>query len=333
MHRLIILCGISLAWLTAGCERREAPAASGAGGTKPLHKLTFQSDWFPQAEHGGFYQALAKGYYREAGLEVEILPGGPGAGIKLKIAKGTADLGMIRSDDVALAVSQGLPLLIVAATFQHDAEALLVHADSPVKSLQDLDGRTVIAPVSMTFIPFIQKKYGIHFNLIPTTYGLAAFLGDKDAIQSCFLTSEPFYAAQHGVAVRTLPVTDAGYDVYQAIACRQKLARTEPEVVRAFVAASIRGWHDYMENDPTPAHRLILARNRDMTPEQLAYSRQAMIDHALVAGHADRGEAIGRISLPRIQAEIDLLREFKVLEVPLAAAQVATTEFLPAASR
>ncbi|MBP6508210.1 MAG: ABC transporter substrate-binding protein [Opitutaceae bacterium] len=317
-----------------GCGRREAPPASSTAEQKtPLRQLIFQSDWFPQAEHGGFYQALAKGYYREAGLDVEILPGGPGAGIKLKIAKGDADLGMMRSDDVALAVSQGLPLLIVGATLQHDAEALLVHADSPVKTLADLAGRTVIAPISMTFIPFIQKRYGIQFNLIPTTYGLAAFLANKDAIQTCFLTSEPFYARQRGVAVRVLPVTDAGYDVYQAIACRQKLAREEPEVVRAFVAASIRGWRDYMENDPTPANRLILERNRDMTPEQIAYSRQAMHDHALVAGHADRGEGIGRLSLTRIQGEIDLLREFKVLETPLTAAQVATVEFLPPADR
>ncbi len=332
LFRLIVAGCVGLAWLTTGCERRAAPS-SPAGEGKALRKVMFQSDWFPQAEHGGFYQALAKGYYREAGLDVEILSGGPGAGIKLKIAKGTADLGMIRSDDVALAVSQGLPLVMVGATFQHDAEAILVHADSPVKTLRDLDGRTVIAPISMTFIPFIQKRYGIHFNLIPTTYGLASFLANKDTIQTCFLTSEPFYAAQRGVAVRTLPVTDAGYDVYQAIACRQKLAREEPELVRAFVAASIRGWRDYMENDPAPANQLILARNRDMTPEQLAYSRQAMIDHALVAGHAERGEGIGRLSLTRIQAEIDLLREFKVLEVPLTATQIATTEFLPPEAR
>lgn len=324
---------VGLTWLMVGCERREAARATTAATQKPLRKIMFQSDWFPQAEHGGFYQALAKGYYREAGLDVEIISGGPGAGIKLKVAKGTADLGMVRSDDVAVAVSQGLPLLIVGATFQHDAEAILVHADSPVKTLADLDGHTVIAPISMTFIPFIQKRFGIKFNLIPTTYGLAAFLANKETIQTCFLTSEPFYARQKGVAVRVLPVTDAGYDVYQTIACRQKLAREEPEVVRAFVAASIRGWHDYMEGDPTPANQLILQRNRDMTPEQLAYSRQAMVEHALVAGHADRGEGIGKLSLERIQRELDILREFKVLETPLTAAQIATTEFLPTEAR
>lgn len=335
LQSLGVLVTFAVAGILAGCGRNEPAAVAPAAPAveKPLRKLVFQSDWFPQAEHGGFYQALAKGYYREAGLDVEILSGGPGAGIKLKIAKGTADLGMMRSDDTALAVSQGLPLLIVGVTFQHDAEAILVHAESPVKTLRDLDGRTVIAPLSMTFIPFIQKRFGIQFNLIPTTYGLAAFLANKETIQTCFLTSEPFHARQKGVAVRVLPVTDAGYDVYQAIACRQKLAREEPGVVRAFVAASLRGWRDYMEGDPTPANQLILQRNRDMTPEQLAYSRQAMIDHALVGGYPERGEGIGRLSLERIQREIDILREFKVLETPLTAAQIATTEFLPPEAR
>lgn len=314
------------ALLFAGCSRQHTEPVA-------LRKVVLQSDWFAQAEHGGYYQALANGYYREAGLDVEILTGGPGAGIKLKVAKGGADFGMMRSDDTALAVSRGLPLVMVMATLQHDAEALLVHVDSPVHNFRDLDERTVTAPLSMTWIPFIQKKYGIKFSLIPTSYSLANFLGDKGAIQSCFLTSEPFYLQQRGVAVRILPLTDAGYDVYQGVVCRRKLMREEPGLVRAFVAASIHGWRDYMESDPGPANRLILANNRDMTLEQLAYSRQALKDHALVTGHADRGERTGRLTLKRIQTEIDLLREFNVLEVPLTAAQVATTDFLPEESR
>ncbi|MEZ5415032.1 MAG: ABC transporter substrate-binding protein [Opitutaceae bacterium] len=299
----------------------------------PLRKVVLQTDWFPQAEHGGFYQALAKGFYRDAGLEVEIVPGGPGAAIKIKVAKGDATFGMLRSDDAAMAVANGLPLVVVAATMQHDAEALLLHANDPVQDFSDLDGRTVMAPVSMVWIPFIQKKYGVKFDLIPTTYGLGAFLGDRDFIQSCFLTSEPYYAAEKGVAVRTLPLTQAGYDIYQGIVCRRELTRTEPDLVRAFIAATIQGWRDYLENDPTPANQLILARNGNMTQGQLDYSRQALIDHSLVGGFAERGETIGRIDLARVQADIDLLREFNVLQKPLRAEEVATTEFLPEEAR
>src|SRR5687767_9277001 len=116
-----------IASFLAGCGRKEnaVPSAATAGEKPGLRKIVLQSDWFPQAEHGGYYQALARGFYREAGLDVQILPGGPGSGIKLKVAKGDADFGMNRSYDVILAVSQGLPLMIVAATMQHDPLALM----------------------------------------------------------------------------------------------------------------------------------------------------------------------------------------------------------------
>lgn len=308
--------------MLGGCAR---PEESGP----KLRRVVFQSDWFAQAEHGGFYQALAKGYFREAGLDVEILSGGPGAGIKLKVAKGEADFGMNRGDDAILAVSRGLPLVMVMATLQHDPQALLLHADDPVRDFKDLDGRVITAAVGMTWIPYLQQRYGIRFGLVPTSYGLASFLADRNVIQQCFLTSEPYFAKQKGVAVRVLPLTDAGYDMYHTVICRRELIRSEPEVVRAFVAAAIRGWNDYVTGDPEPAHRLILERNRDMTPGQLAYSRQALIEHALVTGHPDKGERTGQLNLGRIQEEIDRLLEFGVLEKPLRAADVATRSFLP----
>ena len=324
------LCCLALALALGGCARPTPSAAPAAGG---LRRIVLQSDWFPQAEHGGFYQALAKGYYREAGLDVEILPGGPGATIKLSVAKGVADFGLYRSDDAIVAASRGLPLLIVAAVLQHDPEGLLVHDASPVRTLRDLDGRSVIAPPSMTWIPYVQRKYGIKFDLRPLNYGLAVFLGDPTTIQQCMLTSEPYFAEQHGAKVRAIPLSDSGYDPYHTLICRRALIRTNPELVKAFVAASIRGWRDYLEGDPAEAHALILRRNHQMTAGQLEFSRQALITHALVTGDAAQGEHIGRISLKRIQQQIDVLTEFKILEVPVTAASVASRAFLPTAAR
>ena len=294
-----------------------------------LRKVTFQSDWFPQAEHGGFYQALAKGYYQEEGLDLEIISGGPGAGVLLKIAKGVADFGMFRGDDAILAASRGLPLMMIGATLQHDPQAILVHADSLVQSFADLDGRTVIAAVGMTWIPYIQKKYDITFGLIPTSYGLTQFLADKDTIQQCFLTSEPFFARQRGAEVRTLPLSATGYDSYHVILTRRALVRDDPDLARAFVSASIRGWRDYIDGDPTPAHELIIARNEQMTAEHLDFSRQALIDHQLAAGDPAKGERVGQLLLERVQRKIELLQEFEVLEKPMRAEDVATVEFIP----
>ena len=307
----------------AGVRLAAAPAT--------LRKVVLQTDWFPQAEHGGFYQALAKGFYRDAGLDVEILSGGPGVAIKLSVAKGTADFGLYRSDDVIMAASRGLPLIMVGAVLQHDPEALLVHQDSPVHSLADLDGRRVIAPVSMTWIPYVQKKYGIYFDLQQVNYSLAVFLADKTTIQQCMMTSEPYFVAQHGVRSRTVPLADAGYDPYHTIMCRRELVRNNPDVVRKFLAASIRGWRDYLDGDPAPAIESILQRNREMTAGQIAFSRDALIARALVKGDPARGEGIGRISVARIQSQIAVLTDLKILETPVVAATVATQEFLPAA--
>ncbi len=325
-----LLCGVVM--VAAGCSR-ERPAASEPARAPALRKVVFQTDWFPQAEHGGFYQALAKGFYRQAGLDVEIRPGGPGVGIKVPVSKGDVDFGMNRSDDVMVVASRGLPLVMVAAVLQHDPQALMVHAESPVKSLRDLKGRTLTASVGMTWIPYLQKKYRITFDLKPNSYSVAAFLADKNAIQQCFVTNEPFYAQQQGVRVRTLPLAASGYDVYHVIICRRELIRENPELVRVFVAASIRGWRDYLDSDPAPAHELILKRNSQISPELLEFSRGEMILRQLVTGDRERGEDIGQLSLNRLAEELDVLLDLKIMDIPVAIGAVATREFLPPAPR
>ena len=325
--RLLPPLAVALLLAVSGCGKKSAaPAVVAPSGPR---KVVFQTDWFPQAEHGGFYQALAKGYYARAGLNVEILPGGPTAGIKPKVAKGDADFGMNRSDDIIVAAARGLPLLIVGATMQHDPQALLVHDASPVKKLADLRGRTVIASVGMAWIPLLKAKYNMEFALRPVGHGLADFLSDKEAIRQCFVTSEPFFAQQHGAKVRVLPLAEAGHDVYQAIFCNRELARSEPAVVRAFLAASIAGWEDYLVGDPGPAHALILQRNPEMTPELLEFSRGELILRALVSGDRARGEDVGRIALARIADQMRTLAELGMLDAHIDLSLVASTEFLP----
>src|SRR5581483_6047558 len=129
---------------------------------------------------------------------------------------------------------------------------LMVHDGSPVKTFRDLGGRVITASPSMTWIPYLQKKYAIHFDLKPNTYGLGEFLANPEAIQQCLVTNEPFFAEQRGQRVRTLMLAASGYDCYHAVFARREFAAANPAVVTAFVAASIRGWRDYLEGDPTP---------------------------------------------------------------------------------
>jgi NitT/TauT family transport system substrate-binding protein len=318
---LLLIAGV------AGCARQE-PAAARAGGPA-LRRVVLQTDWFPQAEHGGYYQALARGFYREAGLDVELWPGGPGAGIKLKVARGDADFGLLRSDDLILSVSRDLPLVMVAATMQHDPQALMVHDASPVRTFKDLDGRAVIGNVGMAFYPYLESKYGIRLVRRQNTYGLGEFFANPETIQQCLVTNEPFFAAKAGHKVRTLPLTAAGYDCYQALFTRREVIRQSPAMVRAFVHASIRGWRDYLEQDPEPADDLILRRNPDMTRELLTFSRQALIKDAYVRGDPAKGEEIGRLSPARIAAQVDTLLKLRILDRRIEVTDAATTEFLP----
>ncbi len=328
------LCVRLIAWILlavalSGCGRREAAKISAPSAPPGLRKVVFQTDWFPQGEHGGFYQALAQGYYAQAGLEVEIWPGGPGSGIKLKVAKGDADFGMNRSDDIFLAASRGLPLVMVAATMQHDPMALMVHADSPVKTLKDLQGRVVIGNVGMAYMPLLERKFGIQFEKRQNTYGLGEFLANPEVIQQCVVTNEPFFAREHGRKVRTLPLAESGHDAYHTIFCRRELIRSAPQVVRAFVQASILGWRDYLERDPSPADKLILQRNPQMTQALLQFSRSELILRSLVSGDRAKDEDIGQLSLVRLAEEMEMLLQLKIMETPVALSSVVTKEFLP----
>ncbi len=329
---LLLFSVLTLLTLLAGCVRQDAAPSSAipiAGSPAPtLRRVRLQTDWLPQAEHGGFYQALVRGYYATAGLDVEILPGGPGATIRPRVAAGEVEFGLNRSDDIIMSVEQGLPLVITGAFLQHDHLGLLLHANDPAKTFADLNGRTLTVMPGLTWIKFVQKKYGITFNLRPLASGLATFFADPGDIHQCLLTSEPFIAARQGVAVRTLAIADSGYDIYHVIFTRRAFLRDAPEVVRAFTVASLRGWDDYIHGDPTAAHVEILRRNPDMTAEQLAFSRNELIKRVLVHGDAMRGDVIGKLSSRRLAEQISVLREFGELKRPIAAPDIVTPDAL-----
>ena len=321
-----LLVFLLLAGLAAGgALHAAAPPVAAQPALRPVR---LQTDWLPQAEHGGFYQALVKGYYAEAGLAVEILPGGPNANIKPRVATGQVEFGMNRSDDVIVAVDRGLPLVITGAFFQHDHLGLLLHAADPAKTFADLNGRTLTVMPGLTWIPYVQKKYGITFNLRPVGAGLTTFLADPAEIHQCLVTSEPFIATQRGVATRTLAIADSGYDVYHVIFTSRAFLRDAPDATRAFTAASLRGWDDYLRGDPAAANAEILRRNPDMTAAQLDYSRGEMIKRQLVHGDPAKGDVFGRLRTARVAAQIAALKEFGVTEKAAQPADVVTPDAL-----
>jgi NitT/TauT family transport system substrate-binding protein len=298
----IWLLGLVIA--LAGCGRTDKAAEA------ELEPVVLQTDWFPQPEHGGFYQALAKGYYAEEGLAVEILPGGPNAMSTQKVLKGRAHFAMNRADTIHSLVRRGVPVVLVMATLQHDPQALLLHAANPVASFEELDRQRVMAIPGLAWIGWLEARYGIELEIIPHDFGMERFLNDPAFIQQCLLTNEPFYAQQQGVKVKTLPLRDSGFDPYHGIYCLSGLAASKPGFVERFVRASVRGWTDYIEGDPAPAFELIAARNPKMSAEFMAFSYRTLRQEGLVKGT----DGVGQLDPQRLDSMVNEMERLGLVE-------------------
>ncbi len=251
-------------------------------------KLTFATDWKAQAEHGGFYQAVAKGYYAKRGLEVKIRQGGPAVNIPQLLAAGAIDLGMGSSSFIALnMVREGAKVRAVMAAFQKDPQVLMVHPDPNVKSLADLKGRPILVSDATigTFWKWLEFKFGYTpAQIRKYTYSLAPFLNDPRAVQQGYVTSEPYLIeTQGGFKPQVYLLANEGYPAYACLVMApQSLIDSKPAVVQAFVDASIEGWADYLWGDASAGDRLILADNPQSTPELLAQARARLKAEGIV---------------------------------------------------
>ena len=262
------------------------PAASAA---PPVH-ITFVTDWKAQAEHGGFYEAVAEGLYAKRGLDVTIREGGPDVNVPQLLAGGAADFGIGSNSFVVMnLVQQKVPLRAVMAIFRKDPQVLISHPRHDINALADMKGKPVlISSATMTsFWPWLRAKFGFTDNQIRKyTNNLAPFLVDPNAIQEGYLTSEPYTIAQEGhFTPKVFLLSDAGYPGYaNMVLTTQKWLDTNPQAVQAFFNATKDGWLDYLNRDPTPGNRLIKRDNPDMTDAIIAQSIAKMKQYALVSG-------------------------------------------------
>jgi len=309
-----------------GCGAREKREVSPAGRTP----IAVQLDWFPEPEHGGFYQAAAKGWFEESRLDVTLLPGGPNANVHQKLATGEVQFGQSDSTNTLQAIAQGLPMINVAAVFQDDPSVLMLHRSNPVSRFEDLAGRTIMARPEWVFLSYLRKKYEIDFNVVPQSFGLGQFVADPGFIQQGFYIAEPFFLEKEGISPKFLYTWDAGYFAYVVLVANRDWAAARPEATRAFVAACIRGWRDYLTADPEPAHKRMRELNPKATPEYLEFSRSMIIKEQLVTGRGRGLENIGRITEERFAGQIGQLEELGVLKQgAVTVEQAMTVEYLP----
>jgi len=285
--------------------------------TNGLTPVRLQLDWYPQPEHGGFFSAAIDGYYKAEGLDVTLLPLPQYGSVAQLVSTGKADFGLGSSDQILEWDSNGLPLVAVAATMQHDAQAVMVHKNSPVHEFKDLEGHTVAAQTGATWLKYVISRYNLHdVRQIPSTLSIANFLSDPDYVQQIFITSEPFFAKQAGAEVRTLLISSSGYDPYRVQFTTRDFVAQHPDVVTRFVRASIRGWQEYLKN-PGPTNAYLLKLNPALNPAQEAYTAQALRDGGFITGSDPTGAQTGRMTAARWQTSYDQLKSLNILHGPV----------------
>jgi NitT/TauT family transport system substrate-binding protein len=258
-----------------------------------LDEATFGTNWKAQAEHGGYYQAVATGIYEEHGLDVTIRPGGPQVNHPQLLAAGQIDFNMGSAMFGAFNyVQNDVPMVTVAAIFQKDPQILMAHPDQGIESLADMKGMPILISTGArtTYWEWLKIAYGFTDDQIrPYTFNPGPFIADPGIGQQGYLTSEPFAIEREaGWAPKVFLLADAGYDTYSTtIETSWKLVEENPDLVQRFVDATILGWYSYLYGDPTPGNELIKADNPDMTDEQIAYSIAKLKEY----GIADSGDA------------------------------------------
>src|SRR5262252_467755 len=269
-----------------------AAAGLGLGRDAAAQAVSFGTDWKAEAEHGGYYQAIATGIYRGHGLEVALRQGGPQVNHAQLLAAGRLDFNLAPNSFGPLNfVSEKIPMVAVAAIFQKDPSVLIAHPGQANDSLAALKGKPIMigTDTRITSWMFLKNKFGYTDDQIrPYTFSVAPFLADRKAIQQGYLSSEPFTIEGQGVKPVVLLLADAGYSSYGSlIQTSDKLVQEKPDVVQRFVDASIEGWYSYLYGDPAPANVLIKRDNPEMTDALLAYGIAKIKEYGIV----DSGEA------------------------------------------
>ncbi len=282
------------------------PCAAAAQG---LERIVFATDWLAQAEHGGFYQAVAEGIYRKNGLDVVLRMGGPQVNGLQLLAAGQLDVVMGDALQVLSAIEQRVPVVAVAATFQKNPTAIIAHPG--VAALTDLKGKpiAIAAASNTTFWPWLRQRYGFDDSQKrPYAFSVQPFLADPALSQQGFATSEPFSIEKAGIKPVVFLLADLGYPPYSEalVVTRDTLARRHDALAR-FVRASAEGWKSYLAN-PQPGNALIKRDNPQMSDELLAYSHRKMKEYAIVAGGDAATAGLLTMTDARWRQTIDFLR-------------------------
>ena len=298
---LALMAGL-LALVTAIFPARAQPA---------LDKVSFGTNWVAEAEHGGFFQALADGTYEKYGLDVTIVPGGPNDNNRMLLISGKLDFFMSANTLMSFdAVANNVPVVTVAAIFQKDPQVFLSHPESKVAKLEDLKPLTLFVSKEgiSSYFQWLKFEYGFSEEKVrPYTFNPQPFIANKQSAMQGYVTSEP-YAVEKAAKFEPdiVLLADYGFNSYSTlIETRRDLIDKKPDLVQRFVDASLIGWYNYLYGDNEPANAMIKKLNPEMTDELLEYSIDKMKQYGIVDSGDALRDGIGTMTDARMASFFD----------------------------
>jgi NitT/TauT family transport system substrate-binding protein len=280
-------------------------------GAQTLDKVSFGTNWLPEAEQGGFFQAVADGTYKRYGLDVTIVPGGPNDNNRIMLIAGKLDFFLsantLQSFD---AVANKVPVVEVAAMFQKDPQVFLTHPESKVSKLEDLKPLTLFVSKEgiASYFQWLKSEYKFSEDKVrPYTFNSQPFIVDKQSAMQGYVTSEPFAVEQAAkFKPGVLLLADYGFNTYSTlIETRSELIDKKPDLVQRFVDASIVGWYHYLYGDNAPGNAMIRKLNPEMTDELLAYSVAKLKEYGIVDSGDSLKNGIGAMTDERVASFFD----------------------------
>ena len=299
-----------------------------------LDKVSFGTNWVAEAEHGGFYQAVADGTYKKYGLDVTIVPGGPQVNNRLLLLARKLDFFMSANSLQGFdAVAQNIPTVAVAAMFQKDPQVLLAHPDQAIEKFEDLKKLTLLVSAEgmQSYFKWMHSEYGFaQEKTRPYTFNPQPFLVDKQSAMQGYVTSEPYAVEKAGkIKPRIFLLADYGFNTYSTlIETRREVVEKRPGVVQRFVDASIIGWYNYLYGDNKTANELIRKHNPEMTDELIAYSIDKMKQFGIVDSGDTLQSGIGAMTDARMASFFDKMVKAGVVKPTVDFRKSYTLQFV-----
>ena len=294
-------------------------AALLASGASPAQeKFTYLTNWYAQAEHGGYYQAVATGLYKKEGLDVTIKMGGPQVNGMQLLAAGQTDCFMGYDVQTMKGWENGINSVTVAASFQKDPQVLIGHP-GVVNKMEDLKGKTILisSAANTSYWPWLKNAYGLtDAQARPYTFNIQPFVADKNIVQQGYLSSEP-YAIEKEAKIKpnVFLLSDHGWPPYSTtIVCMEKTVRERPKAVAAFVKATMEGWKSYLKGDPAQANAMIKKDNPNMTDDKIAHGIKMLNETGMVMGGDAAKMGVGVITDERMKKTYDMMVAMKLLD-------------------